>query len=472
MCFLTSLLLMACQPEAPLAALVACEDQACRSAALLPAWRQDPEGARAWLLGLDDPTIQATLIEGLALELPDDAATLCRELPVEGHARTRCERRVVRPHLEGRGKPLAQEADATAASGPRSTTLPLLELDDPPWSAATPGEIEAALEGCEAAEPELCARMVSREHATQGRWQEAGLACKAGDPMLGSGYAECLFQAAEVLAEQRGAEGLGDALRLCSWSRFGPMCVAHCLTLVGPEVPAAEHATQADLEAALRVVQAIRTAGEGQPRLQASWEDRYWSSWTASSYKHTRALDGRLLAMLPAEARGHARVAMASRLLATRDPRSLELEGLVQELRAAMDTTGDAPGDTAKPERFSLITQHNMQTWGSDRADEREIPAAWVMGPGRRAVADDPAADLRICVLEAAAQLREPPPASFFLAVVGDEAQHRLVRWTGARIGSTIDPQAAAALTDPDPLVQTALDRPRKRHGGAAKPKP
>lgn len=467
MCFL--ILLLACQPEAPLATLEACDDQACRSAAMLPAWRQDPAGTQAWLLALDDPTVQATLIEGLALELPDDAAVLCRALPAEGHARTRCERRVVRPHLEGRGKPLAQEASATAASGPRSATLPLLELDAPPWSGTSPATLTEALAGCEAGEAVLCGRLVSREHAAEGRWEQAGLACLAGDPSQGSDYAECLFQAAEVLAEAGGASALPRALQLCSWSRFGPMCVAHSLTLVGPDVPAADHATAADIEAAREVVAAIHDVAESQPRLRATWEDRYWSSWAASTYKHATRLDGRLLELLPDEARGHAHVAMAARLLTGRGLEGASLDDLVRELAAAMATTGEAPGPEATPQRFDLVTWHHLQTWPLDRKDEREIPAAWVMGPARRAVADDREADLRICILEAAAQLREPPPASFFLAVVGDEAEHRLVRWTGARIGGVLDPEAAATLSDPDPLVQGALDRPRKKPEGKSR---
>jgi hypothetical protein len=470
MCFL--LILLACQPDAPLVALEACEDQACRSAAMLPAWQHDPAGTRAWLLALEDPTVQATLIEGLALELPDDAAALCRELPAEGHARTRCERRVVRPHLEGRGKPLAKEAGAASAAGPRSATLPLLELEAAPWSNASPGDLAEALATCEAGEPVLCGRLVSRERATAGQWEPAGLACQAGDPSQGQDYAECLFQAAEVLAETGGAGTLPHALRLCSWSRFGPMCVAHSLTLVGPAVPAADSIAQADIDAAQDVARAIRDASEGQPRLGATWEDRYWSSWTASTYKHASALDGRLLALLPDAAQGHGRVAMAARLLAGRDLTGVTLDDLIHDFEAAAAEPGVEPDPRGQAQRFDLVTWHHQQTWAFDRNEERDIPASWVMGPARRAVADEPDAELRIAVLEAAAQLREPPPASFFLAVVGDESEHRLVRWTGARIGGYLDPEAAAALSDPDSLVQQALDRPRKKPAGNKGKKP
>ncbi len=468
-------LIPGCQPEDPLTALQACQDQACRTAALLPAWAEDPTGTRSWLAGLEDPTVQATLIEGLALEHPDDAAALCRDLPEGAHARVRCERRVVRPHLEGRGKPIHQAGprQQEAAAGPRSTTLPLLDLEPPPWTLAAAAERDAALADCEEGEPRLCARLVSRQQAESGDWEAAGLACLAGDPDAGKAYAECLFQAAEVLAESQGATGLGPAMKLCSWSSFGPMCVAHSLTLVGPEVPSAEQLTDEHIQATLDVVEAIRTASQAQPRLQANWVDRYWSSWTYSVYVNARAVDGRLLELLPAEAAPHLRVAVAARLMKDRDPATLEIEALAAELEQALAGRVEPQPGPAVPRVRSLVTNHRVQTWATDRKDERPVPAAWVMGPARRAVSDDPAVEMRLCVLEAAAQLRSPPPASFFLAPVGDTEQDRLVRWTGARIGSFLDPEAAKGLSDPEPLVQGVLDKPRvNRKGKASKPKP
>jgi len=475
--FILAAFLLGCQPEAPLTALEACRDQACRTAALLPAWQADPDGTRRWLTALEDPTVQATLIEGLALERPDDAATLCRELPEDAHARVRCERRVVRPHLEGRGKPAEASRNPAepGAPGPRSSTLPLLQLDPPPWRALQPKELEDDLTGCDAGDALLCGRLVSREHAAQGDWELAGRACAAGDPSYGDAHAECLFQAAEVLAESLGAQGIGHAMHLCSWSSYGPMCVAHALTLVGPRVPPAEALTEDDIQAAMAVVEALRTVSEGQPALQASWVDRYWSSWTYSVFVHARTLDGRIADLLPPEALPHLSVAMAARLMGGRDPTTLELEPLAEELRAALATPGEPAVTSASARRQALVTNHRVQTWASDRKDERTLPSAWVMGPARRVISEDPAVDLRIGILEAAAQLRSPPPASFYLGVVSDDSQHRLVRWTAARIGAFLDPTAAATLAatlqDPDPLVQMALTKPRRRKGDK-KPRP
>jgi hypothetical protein len=464
MLFSLLFMVVACGPQDPLATLQACEDLPCRSAALVPAWTADPAGTQRWLLGLEDDTVQATLIEGLALELPDEAASLCRELPPGSHGKARCQRRVVRPHLSGPSKRGVRppRVAADAAPGPRSSTLPLLEQGEPPWSGADPDTLAEALDGCALTEPRLCARTLSREGAARGDWEQAGTACLAGDPAGGDDYSECLFQAAEAAAEERGAAGLGDALRLCSWSSYGPMCVAHSLTLVGPRVPGADRITAADVAAAQEVVGAIEDASPAGGRTRATLVDRYWSSWTGTTVLSSASVDGRLASLLPPEAQHHLPVALAYRLMSDRDPASLELEALASELRSSLADPGTEPSAAAPPKLRKLVTKHRIQTWATDRGPESGIPAAWVLGPGRRAVSDDPDAELRIAILEAAVQLREPPPAGFFLAVVGDTDHHQLLRWTGARIGAQLDPDAAALLHDPDALVNAAL-RPRQR---------
>lgn len=471
----------ACGEADPVGVLLACGDAACRSAALRPAWEHDPGRVETWLGSLGDDRDRELLVEQLALSEPSAAARLCRLLPERGRARERCEARVVRPHLDtARRKPLAPEAAPDAAPGPRSGTLSLLALSDPPWFAVPADARAAALDGCEQREPALCARFRARDLALALDRDGAGLACLAGDPDLGNAYAECLFQTAETLAEARGAEGVGVALELCSWSSFGPMCAAHVLTRVGPAVPAADELRAEDLAGPRATVAAIAAATAGQPRLQASYVDRYWSAWTATTCRWARRVDGRLLGMLPEEARHHLAVAVAARLLLDRDPRQVDLEALVAATAAALADPGREPTAAARRKLHPLNTLHARDGWSEDREDQRAIPAAWVMGPGRRAlVLEDPAVDLRIAVLEAAFQAGTAPPARFFLDDLAEPGRHRLERWTAARLGAALDPEAAAALHDPDPLVQAALDGPRRapgpppaEGGRAARPEP
>lgn len=458
--------LTACGRDDPVGTLLICRDQACCGAALLAAWEADRPRVEAWLVALPPEDGRDLLVEQLALTQPGDAARICGLLPKTGDAANRCAARVDRPHLQpGSGRKVGEEEVAAgSAAGPRSTTLGVPALPPPPWAAATEAEYGSLIEGCDQPEPALCGRFAARARAERGDLSGAGLACVAADPARGQAYSECLFQAAEAMAEARGAEGFGPALTLCAASSFSPMCVAHILTLIGPRVPAADDVTADDVAGALAAVAAIRAATEGSPRQQASYIDWYWSTWTGTTWRWARRVDGRVAAMLPAEARPHVAVAVAARLVRDEHPDALQLEPFVEKVRAALaDPGGPAPGSPAQ-RRYRLLTQIERESWNDDIGKEKAFPAAWVMGPGRRAVApDDPETDLLIATLVAVSQAKNPPPAGFFLDLAGQRERPLLVRWAAARIGAALDPAAASALTDPEPLVQLALGSGRKK---------
>ncbi len=466
-------LAVACQQATPFGRLEACGDEACRSDNFEPAWSQDRQATEAWFATLMDDTVQTTLLEVLALEHPREAADLCKSLSEARLAVDRCSRFVQRPHLMGPGKRPRPSAKEGSASGPRSTTLGLLEPGPEPWADADGHELQAAVDSCELDSVALCARQQARALAEEGQWERVGLGCLAGDPDRGKPYAECLFQSAEVMADKLGAAGVGDALRLCAWSDYGPMCVAHVIVRAAPAVPAAEHVTQEHVDELRAVLDAIEAAATNQPELGASYVDRLWASWTNTAFVHAKTLDGRLTSLLPEEARHHVPVAIAAQLVETGDPQELSLEELLIELEAVLARSGTSPSvGRTEPRRYPLVSRHRQSYWIQDGKGEHTLASAWVMGPGRRArVLDDPKAELRVCLLEAAGQLRQRPPAAFFLSVVGDPERHRLVRWTGARIGAHVDPDAAILLQDPDLLVQRALGTHRKNRRGS-KPQP
>jgi hypothetical protein len=452
--------LAGCGPPDPVDALLACGDPACRSAALQSAWEADGPRVETWLAALSPDQGRDLLVEQLALAAPREADRLCGLLPAHTQQSSRCTARVVRPHLgPGSGRKRGgEEVAAGSAAGPRSSTLAVPTLPAPRWVAATEAEYGAVLAGCDQPDAALCGRFQARARAADGDAEGAGLACVAADPGRGQVYAECLFQAAEAAAESRHADGFGPALSLCAASSFGPMCVAHVLNLLSPQVPAADAATAEDVAGAMAAVEAIRVATAGHPRVQASYVDWYWACWTGTAWRSAQHVDGRLATLLPAEARPHVAVAVAARLL--RDERTAEMAfaPFVARLRAAL-ADQDAPVQRGPPRRGErMLTQVRREGWSEDGVLERSIPAAWVLGPGRRAIAqDDPETDLRIAALEAIAQADDPPPAGFFLALVADTQQPSLVRWTAARLAALVDPRATAGLSDPDPLVQAAL---------------
>ena len=78
----------------------------------------------------------------------------------------------------------------------------------------------------------------------------------------------------------------------------------------------------------------------------------------------------------------------------------------------------------------------------------------------RRTVADTPMADAVVCILEAAA--RNPGPRREALFRQALEHPDRNVRWTAARLGARLVPEALQGI-DPneemDPLVKARLER-------------
>ena len=388
-------LLAACSPPSAFERLERCDDDPCRQAAIEAAWADAPEPTLAWLTRIDDPLVQAALVDRLGTASPKDAKTLCQAISDDARGLTHCMRRNVRPHLYEGAKKKAPILDPSKAPG------------------------------------------------------------LGGDPTRGTAYAECLFKTAEATAEHLGADGISNALTLCSHSDFGPMCVAHVLTLSAPPVPPADRFTAADVEAAIHVTNALRSATADTPGLGPLYVDRFWASWVYTSYHNAQQVDGGLLDHLPPEAERHVPVAAASRMLDDSSPTTLD--AAVSDLA---DRLSHRPADQRPPERrFASVTRLFVQYWATELPGEGEMATAWCMGPSRRVIGETPRAELQIAVLEAAAQRRHPHTVDFFLSVVGDPERTLRVRWTGARIAATMDPEAAAATSDPSSRVNARLRR-------------
>lgn len=185
--------------------------------------------------------------------------------------------------------------------------------------------------------------------------------------------------------------------------------------------------------------------------------DRFWSAWTFTSTHVAPAVTGDLLDHVPPEALPHARMATTWAALrgAWGHPDTpTDLEGLVRLAAEALDRRG--VGDLPPLPGATLVEQGEGVLWTADRPGEEQVPAVYCMGPGRRAVADDPSVGLQIAVLEATARLSPPPPPSLYADVLGSD-RPEYVRWTAARIGRALYPDLAPPRPDPSPLVQARL---------------
>ena len=433
--------------------LQACTDQACREAALEPAYIADSAGTIGWMIAQNDPVIQTAVIDQLTHRFPQDANAICEALPRQSDARQQCLRRNVRPHLytNPTGHKEPGVLDASAAPGPRSSSLPVPDSAAAAWESGDVMTLECTTDR------ELCALQAARKAAHQGRSAaEIGGLCRAGFALTDKPYGECLFKAAEEIGETRQAAGIADAMALCSGSVYGPMCIAHLMTRVGPPVPTADSFSPKDIAAAVVVADALAAATP--PEMRELYVDRFWSSWVYTSYSQARTIHGTLIDHLPEAARHHVPVAAAHRQMTLNAPKTMSEEAARLETALAL-----RPDIDQEASHHVAVTRMLRHLWERDLPGESDLTATWVMGPGRRARSSDPAAELKIAVLEAAGQLKTPPEADFFLSVLDEPDHDQLVRWTAARIGAALDGPAAAQRSDDDPLVAARLKNTQRK---------
>ena len=443
-----ALLTLSCAEQGPVEALKACSDAECRTSTVEAAYEAAPEDVMRWMSALSDPVVQAALLDQLTYRFPEDARALCSTVPTDQQTKNRCARRNVRPHLfqnpGGLKSSKLSKANMRAASGPRSSDLPVPASAAASWDGVVAPPVDCRQQGTA-----LCALNAALEAAEAGE-EDAVIAahCRRGSPDDERAYGECLFKASEVVGEHHATAGIPTAMALCSDSIFGPMCVAHLLTRASPPVPAADAFTAAEIDAASATAQAFQALEHG-----ALYADRFWASWVYTSYSIAKTVHGGLLDHLPSQAWHHVPVAAAYQQLSQHVPR--QLSEAVQALSAALEQRGPMAQASS---HHQAVTRMQRHLWEQDWPGEEIFPSTWVMGPSRRVIAADSAAvELQLAVLEAAAQLPTPPSGAFFFSVLNEPDLDQRVRWTAARIGAALDTEAAAQLTDSDPLVAARL---------------
>lgn len=380
------------------------------TAELVARWRADrPAAVRE--LTTADPLQQRIFIESLLLAHPQDQRELCALVERDSPAGQHCAQREHRPHLFG----------LQGAAAPRGTWPEL-----PPPRGAWP-EVEPLPEDCGA---ELrCARDRMEAAAASGDAAAARQACRQGWPE-GIGREECLFQAGERVAEGVGLVEVDDALALCAEAgRLGGPCAAHVLDALVPEGGVADMvATAATLEAALPAPWGERSA------------DVVWALWTLQVQEDAPRPTATLAPSLPAAARPHLRMALAWVVLAEEPPEGLVFADRAAELHSLL-TAAAVRERSSRHRTMPELPEAWVALWATVPPAEAGLPRRWVMGGGRRTVGLTDEDDAKIAVLEAAARLPAPAPASFFSAALAPDQPER-VRWTAARLLGRLHPRA------------------------------
>jgi len=413
--------LLSCGPQ-PVSDLQACDDAACRQQHLLAAFDADPQDTVA-LLGDLEPVQQEALVRILAEQRPDDLEASCGAVAAGSPAWAICSRLRERPHLvRGKRGTAAEEQPTRTAQGPVSRHPPIpTAVADPPVATVQ--------------------------------------ACAERFPGLDAAQAECLFQAAEALAGSERWRATARVVPLCvAAGDFVHGCLHHSIATMLPPLPAADRAAPEDLTETLQAVDALATAvGEAHADVYASF---FWSMWTAHSFRAAQRVDGRLLEVLPPQAEPHVRMAAAFRML------QLQGANLVPDLEAwtvALEAALADPGVANPGSRHDATLWKSRDFWPDDliRAGEQNVPAAFCLGPGRRAISSDPHEDLQLALLEASARLNRPPAQDFYVGVVQGDGS-LLVRWTAVRLLGALYPDAVSQLTlqDQPPLLRLRSENP------------
>ena len=440
--------------------LADCGDPACRATAVEPAFRAAPLDTLTGLAALPDPVEQAALIEALMYAFPSQASAICRSTPTNSLAAERCGRLALRPHL------FTDLAAQVAPRMPRragpSRELPIASDAPIPWEQR-PADVAALRANCGQSAP--CLNDEAMRRAEAGELESAGQLCALAWPVGSAVRAECVFQVAERLTLTFGAERLIDALAGCAGAdKLAENCTQHVILL---SIPPPTPADQPDPQKVAAMLELIgRLKGAASADRAAEYADLAWSVWTREAALRADAPSGRLLAVLPAAAAPHVRMAAAWRYALGHPNAEAGVREGVPSLKAAFADRGPV---SASPSGQPLAAVQPRALWRWDRvAADADQPAAYALGAGRRLVSSDPDVDLQIALLEAYARLPEPTVFPALAALLGTDAPVD-VRWTAARLAAELDLEAAKGLLgrDPDPRIDATIRAEAEARGEA-----
>ena len=365
-------------------------------------WDRDPAAAAEQIRELADPVEQIAAVTELSESRPGSTLELCTLL-APGQARERCERLNARPHL------WAERKGRSPALAGLKAQLPDAEDVDP---------------GCAAGESEhACIEEQARAAAGHGDLGRArGLCGRIGDETW---HGECLFSAAEAAVSRRGPFGYASAVELClAADPFAENCLNHLVMQLADGAPSASCGKEKEWAVVHSAANGVRAAWNWRdPEMAAQSAERLWSEALGMAYAKAEPVTGDPLDALPGELHPHVRAAAMRRLMALEPPRQHTLQEWVRLGQQVLSQRLDGSPKRDQMGRFLAAADLWEQT--------EELPSIAYMATSRRLVAEDPAADLAICALEAAAR---QPPAYLPLLEEGKRHPAEAVRRTAERL--------------------------------------
>jgi len=450
------------------------------------AYKENPSQVLGVVAMVDDEWEQTALMEILLYAYPEDQNKICvgiknglktkskqSGMPTAMNAATlRCDKVMLRGHLYPDARLLSDVTERSSttedflesqAPGPTETQLPPITMD-PTWESMFIDEEELQSD-CRDFDT-TCMTERAKDYARQGKAHDSARICYLAWPEGTSARDECLFQAAETLANKHHDTHIETVLAMCANTHsLARSCLQHALIEATPVAVAADQIDKQTLAKAAKTTTLLHDLLRDQDddKVISSY---VWSLWTRDVYGKAKIINGDLYDVLPQEALGHARVAAAFQLMKLQP--NVIYKGPVGVAHLLLDklSTAKPLPETPLEEEGSNFGHTSVDLpaayWGRDQREETNIPAMWCLGMGRRTYVDDLEQDTIISVLEAAARLSQPPNASFFFSVIGSKHDEK-TRWTAARLGSTLHSSsvtAALVASDSSAMVQSALQNP------------
>lgn len=411
-----------------------CESSPTASKPVDPVWVElvasDPAAAAARINAAPDPLARTALLVALSDAGAAFSPALCEALDA-GSTRARCVVIVKRPHLTG--NPAVGARDETRpAPGPATTfVVPLGSV------RSKYAEVPAAPADCGDSAPLEC-----RQALAQTRLEEDDVVGAVG---LCVGVpeerwrTECLFHLAEFAADQRTPASQSIMAELCLMSgEYVVRCYDHGARRLSGRTPPADSAVETWLPIVALADAITDFWADRDPAFGRFQEDRFWSYALLRSVNLQPIPTGCPLDAIPPNAARHLRSALALRILQDVVPLDAVLFQAEEALAAGLEARIEPqPWDARRP-----TGGHPAPRWARDQGPDRDVPATFHLGSGRRTFSDDPVLDGAIALVEAAAVL-DPPRRRILEDSQTDPRQS--VAWTATRLLEWLDRDADPA---------------------------
>ncbi len=408
---------LSCTSEPPTNEI--CETAQCRQDIVMKTWVEDQDRAMTILAELSDDVERIVAISKLVDLYPAEVGGLCHLLAV-GHSKDRCELAARRDHLHIK-PPRTHEPNR------RSRNIFGGPLEDAPGYTSSLTDVEPDMGPCrDTPDTNGCLFSSALNHARKGNTRQAAALCKSippsGDPP-DRWRSECFFEAAERRLKSNEKEGYRYAADLCRASGlYRRFCHKHLMLLMSNIAPPADTRSPAAWATLTRRTEVVRERWGSSPAGETLVSE-FWAMALRRSMKTVDEVSGDVSDQVPAEAVPHVRAAAAARMMALGHPGVLHLQEWVAIIETALARRFHHRTRTMRRQKLKPI----LRIWPHWDVQDASLTVISYGGSAYRLLADDPKADIAICVLEAAGRL-DPVPMS--LLVEGSTHPDPHVQWT------------------------------------------